>query len=99
MIDLSNIPPCFSSLFLHLQREDYVARIWKLTLCASFSLPDITDHGWYEDGLIKWIQQTFPDDITDLLMLDSYIDDDSENTSEVYGSDIKSDSEENESGD
>ena len=57
------MPPCFSSLFLHLQREDYVAWIWKLTLCASFSLPGITDHGWDEDGLIKWIQQDYDSDI------------------------------------
>ena len=27
VIDLSNMPPCFSSLFLHLQHANYVARI------------------------------------------------------------------------
>ena len=37
VIDLSTMPPSFSSLFLHLQHADYVARIWKLTLCASLS--------------------------------------------------------------
>ena len=98
-IDLSNMPPCFSSLFLHLQLANHVARIWKLTLCASLSLPDITDRGWDEDGRIKWIQQSFPDDITELLIFDNDIDDDSENTFEDYGSDIESDSEEDESGD
>ena len=84
MIDLSNMPPCFSSLFLHLQLANYVARIWKLTLCASLSLPDITDRGLDEDGRIKWIQQSFPDDITELLIFDNDIDDDSENTFEDY---------------
>ena len=50
VIDLSNMTPRFSSLCLYLQRADYVARIWKFTLCASLSLPDITDNGWHEDG-------------------------------------------------
>ena len=99
MIDLSNMTPRFSSLFLYLQGADYVARIWKFTLCASLSLPDITDNGWHEDGWIKWMQQTFPDDFTELLMFDNDIDDDSENTFVDYGSDIESDSEEEKSGD
>ena len=99
MIDLSNMTPRFSSLFLYLQRANYVARIWKFTLCASLFLPDITDHGWHEDGQIKWMQQTFPDDITESLMFDNDTDDDSENTFEDYGSDIESDSEEDKSGD
>ena len=99
LIDLSNVPPCFSSLFLHLQLTNYFARIWKLTLCASLSIPDIFDHGWDGDGRIKWIQQPFPGDITELLMFDNDIDDDSENTFEDYGSDIASDSKEDENGD
>ena len=56
------------------------------------SLPDITDHGWDEDGRIKWIQQSYFDGITELLIFDNDIDD--ENTFENYGSDIESDSEE-----
>ena len=62
------------------------------------SLLDITDHEWDEDGRIEWIQQSFSDDITELLMLDNDIDDDPENTFEDYGSDVKSDSEEDECG-
>ena len=54
---------------------------------------------WSWMGWIEWIQQSFPDDITELLMLDNDIDNDSENIFEDYGSDIKSDSEENECGD
>ena len=90
VIDLSNMPARFSSLFLHL--------LLQLTLCVSLSLPDITGHGWDEDGRIKWIQQSFPDDIPELLMFDNDIDDDSENTFEDYGSDIENDSEEDKSG-
>ena len=45
------------------------------------------------------MQQTFPDDFTELLMFDNDIDDDSENTYVDYGSDIESDSEEDKSGD
>ena len=91
VINLSNMPARFSSLFLHL--------LLQLTLCVSLSLPDITDHGWDEDGRIKWIQQSFPDDIPELLMFDNDTDDDSENTFEDYGSDIENDSEEDKSGD
>ena len=91
VIDLSNMPARFSSLFLHL--------LLQLTLCVSLSLPDITGHGWDEDRRIKWIQQSFPDDIPELLMFDNDIDDDSENTFEDYGSDIENDSEEDKSGD
>ena len=79
VIDLSTMPPSFSSLFLHLQHADYVVRIWKLTLCASLSLPDITGLGWDEDGRIKWIQKPFSDDITELLMFGNAIEDDSGN--------------------
>ena len=45
------------------------------------------------------MQQPFPDDITELLMFDNDIDDDSENTFDDYGSDIESDSKEDENGD
>ena len=62
------------------------------------SLLDFTDHEWDEDGRNEWIQQSFSDDITELLMLDNDIDDDSENTFEDYGSDVKTDSEEDECG-
>ena len=82
VIDLSNMPPCFSSLLLNLQRANYVPRIWKLILYASLALPGITDHGWDEDGRIKWIQQPLVDDITELLMFDNDIDDNSENNFE-----------------
>ena len=62
------------------------------------SLLDFTDHEWDEDGRTEWMQQSFSDDMTELLMLDNDIDDDSENTFEDYGSDVKSDSEEDECG-
>ena len=82
VIDLSTMPPCFSSLFLHLQRANYVPRIWKLILYASLSLPGNTDQGWDEDGRIKSIQQPLVDDITELLMFDNDIDGNSENNFE-----------------
>ena len=91
VIDFLNMPACFSSLFLHLLQQ--------LTLCVSLTLPDITDHRWDEDGRIRWIQQSFPDDTPELLMFDNDIDDDSENAFEDYGSDIENDSEEDKSGD
>ena len=44
-------------------------------------------------------QQPFPDDIIQLFMFDNDIDDDSENTFEDYGSDVESNSKEEDNGD
>ena len=30
MVDLSNLPPSQSALYLHMERANYVARLWKL---------------------------------------------------------------------
>ena len=68
VIDLSLIPPCQSTLMLHLRRSNYVASIWKKSLLARFDLPDVHNHGWNQDYTIKWIEKTFPDNINELLL-------------------------------
>jgi len=67
-IDLSLLPPCSSSLILHLKRSNFVAAMWKRTPSPILELPNITDHGWNIDGTIEWITQSFPDSIEELLI-------------------------------
>ena len=52
--------PCFTLLSLHLQRANYIAKIWNLTSRTSLTLPDISNYDWNKDGRMKWIQQLFP---------------------------------------
>ena len=68
VIDLSLIPPCQSTLMLHLRRSKYVVSIWKKLLLARFDLLDVHGHGWNQDYTIKWIEKTFPNNINELLL-------------------------------
>ena len=81
---------CFWLAFLplHLQRTNY---IWKLTSRALLILRDISDCGWNEDSRNKWIQQLFPEDITDLLMGHNDYDDDYKNIIDYFGGDSEND--------
>ena len=70
IIDLSLIPPCFSSLNLLIKRANFVSKLWKSTCIAHLILPNIEEHGWDTDGSIAWILDPYPEDILDLLMND-----------------------------
>ena len=70
--DLSVMPPCRSVLRLHTHRANYVAKIWKLTMENQVNCPDITQHGWNEDGRIKWIENVFPEDIEEVLLHENF---------------------------
>ena len=52
IINLVLLPPCRSVLYLHAQRENYVAKIWKSSTVAWQDIPNITDHGWFDNGEI-----------------------------------------------
>ena len=67
-IDHSAIPPCFSSLYLQIQRANFVAATWKRTESAQISLPNINENGWHTDGTINWNAEPYPEDISDLLL-------------------------------
>ena len=68
VIDLSLLPPCKTTLNLHLQRCNYVARIWKCSGSAENNYPLPTEHGWNADFDIKWCEDIFPSEIEDLLI-------------------------------
>ena len=50
MIDLSNLPPSQSVLYLHMERADYVARLWKLAGVLMLNTPSQIGSGWDEDA-------------------------------------------------
>ena len=64
--------PCRSVLKLHTHRANYVAKIWKSTMEIEVNCPDITQHGWNEDGSIKWIENVFPGDIEEILLHENF---------------------------
>ena len=68
VIDLAVLPPCRSVLYLHAQRVNYVAKIWKSSNLAWHDMPYIKDNGWLENGEIDWVENVFPDDIEDILV-------------------------------
>ena len=80
------LPPCQSTLRLHLKRSNFISRIWKEYFLANNTLPDICDHGWNYLYEIQWIEDAFPDDVTTLLLEDDN-DDDSD---EEFGIDVAS---------
>ena len=76
---------------LHFLRTNCVASIWKDTHRANFNIPDVTEHGWNDDGTIEWIQEAFPENITEFLM-----DEDTEEGNDVLSEeDVESDVESN----
>ena len=95
VIDLSVIPPCFTSLYLQMKRANYVAAVWKRTEHPQILFPSIEEHGWQADCSINWIEEPFPDDISDFLYEEdeySYETSDDENDeSDIYESEMESD--------
>lgn len=65
LTDLSLLPPCQRTLYLHMERANYVAKIWKSADTAMLDLPSPTQHGWNEEGSIFWTDDMFPDNVGD----------------------------------
>lgn len=66
IIDLALIPPCFTTLFLHLQRSLYVAFLWQQSLEPMVETLDIKHYGWTEDGDIIWTDDIYPQDLIEI---------------------------------
>ena len=49
IVDLGVLPPCESVLFLHTASENFVAKIWRLSLVSMYDLSSITENGWNAD--------------------------------------------------
>ena len=68
VIDLAVLPPCRYVLYLHAQRANYVAKIWKSSNLAWHGMPNIKNNGWLENGEIDWVENVFPDVTEDILV-------------------------------
>ena len=77
VIDLSLLPPCRSSLRLHIQRSNYIARIWRQANLDVMDLEPPQNHGWNEDYSLKWPSVMVPEDI--VRSIEDELDQDEEN--------------------
>ena len=93
--DLSLLPPCKSSLYLHILRSCYVARIWRLSLTSCPPLPAVENHGWTEEHQVKWIETAFPDDVSSILLTDGFEEEEYEEGSDESDESDESDNEDN----
>jgi len=71
-VDLSMLPPCRSSLQLHIKRANYVAHLWKNSHVAYPEIPAPIGFGWElsSDGVItvQWTQgDIMPQQLVDVL--------------------------------
>ena len=71
IIDLSLLPPCRSSLVLHLNRCNYVACIWKASTFANINIPNPFQYGWTAEYEIQWHDEIFPAELDELFCYES----------------------------
>ena len=67
-LDLPLLPPCQSTLYLHILPSNYVAKVWKCSLLNVVECPSIMENGWMENAEIVWVDDAFPDDIMDIVV-------------------------------
>ena len=48
---------------------------------------DISEYGWYADGKIQWVEDVFPDDVSEILVQSNESDGDDDELFENYSSD------------
>ena len=69
--DLSLLPPCNSSLQLHIDRANYQTLVWKQSLNAYPELPSLEESGWkFENDqlAIRWGYKMFPSELEEVLV-------------------------------
>ena len=76
-VDISLLPPCHSSLLLHIKRSNYQTAIWRKSLEPQHHLSEPNLHGWVQgvDGLeIQWThQEMMPQYLVSILVNDPQI--------------------------
>ncbi len=63
VVDISLLPPCSDSLRKHAERANYVARIWRMACSWQWKT-----HGWLPSLATDWIEETYPKDVSELLV-------------------------------
>ena len=69
VIDMALLPPCNSSLLLHIRSSNYVVKIWRSSLTSWLDADEISENGWLPDGSTYWIDDIlgFPWEIEEIL--------------------------------
>ena len=58
-LDLPLLPPCQSTLYLHILPSNYVAKVWKCSLLNVVECPSIMENGWMENAEIVGLMMLF----------------------------------------
>ena len=69
--NISLLPPRRSVFQLHARRAIFVANMWRSTPTAWLILPNFTRFGWDADGFPIWINEAYPDDVSELLLTEN----------------------------
>ena len=62
-------------LILHIQRVNYVAKMWKPSLTNWLDWDGISEKEWLPDGLTYWLDEIFPRDVEEILCNSLFISD------------------------
>ena len=54
-----------------IERANYVAKLWKSAIVSMVEPPPPSQHGWNENGEIKWIEGIYPRNKSSLLLGDT----------------------------
>ena len=76
---ISLLPPCRLVFQIHARKAIFVANMWRSTPTVWLLLPNFTRFGWEADGFPIWINEAYPDYVSELLLtehLDTEYDDD-----------------------
>ena len=60
IIDMADLPPYKSVLHLHSKRANAVAYMWPNAINPIVEFPNLEESGWYLNGDIQWVDDTFP---------------------------------------
>ena len=63
VIDMALLPPCNSSLLLHIKHSNHVSKIWRSSLTSWLDADEISENAWLPDGLTYWVDDIFPQEI------------------------------------
>ena len=67
------LPPCNSSLLLHIKCFNYVAKIWRSSLTSWLNTDKISENGWLPDGSTYQVNDVFPQEMEEILCDPKYI--------------------------
>ena len=59
IVNISLLPPCCSTLRLHILCVNTIAYFWKQSQNAIIDVPDITTNNWINYDEIKWVESVF----------------------------------------